>query len=68
MPPKGLTVEQCRPLPITRVVYPDGHEGVMSFWRPTNEEIAMLINGASICVIFAGNQHPPMRLAIGAPT
>lgn len=66
-PPHGTPLDICRPLPITRVEYPDGQQATMSFWTLTNEEIAHLINGATICVIFPGSSHPPMRMAIGTP-
>ena len=55
----------CLPLPIHQ--HKDGH-GVwsVSFWKPSDEEIAQIVAGATIAlhVRAAGRQHPVVGLAV----
>lgn len=62
--PPGSTVEECRPLAITRVVYEDGTPGVMSFWEPTDTERQAIAAGAPVCLIALGRTHPPVTLCV----
>jgi len=56
--PSDMTVEQCRPLPITRVEYGDGTPAVWSFWQPTDAE------RAAIRFEALGHSHPPISLSV----
>lgn len=62
--PPGMTVEQCRPLPITRFVYDDGTPGTASYWKPTPQEIAMIVQGCAVRVMTIGRTHPPLSLGV----
>ena len=62
--PKGSTVEECRPLPITRIQYPDGTPAVGSFWKPDAEQLALLAAGASVRLIVLGTTHPPLSVGV----
>ncbi|WP_046060232.1 hypothetical protein [Paracidovorax citrulli] len=66
--PLGVTIEQCKPLAITRVRYTDGSHGVWSYWRPDATERAAIAAGADVCLMCVGQTHPPVLLAVdGAP-
>lgn len=62
--PPGMTVEQCRPLPITRVEYGDGTPAVWSFWQPTEAERAAIAAGAPVRFEALGHTHPPILLSV----
>lgn len=36
--PPGMSIESCGALPITRVVFQDGDQACVSFWRPSAAE------------------------------
>lgn len=65
-PPKGATSEECRPLPILRDAL-DGTPVVMSFWRPSAEELMMLQNGGGVVLVVHGHTHPPLFLTTTGP-
>ncbi len=68
--PEGATREVCRPLPITRVAYE--HQwisgkmipGVISFWQPTAEQLALLNAGKPVFLSFMGATHPPVAVGV----
>lgn len=62
--PPGMTVEECRPLAITRVKYGDGTPAVWSFWQPTDAERAAIAGGAAIRFEAIGHTHPPILLSV----
>lgn len=67
--PPGATVDECRPLAITRIVYQDGIPAVQSFWQPTSEERAAIAAGALVRFECLGHTHPPMTLGVdGVPS
>lgn len=53
----------CSALPITRVVA-DGVPHVVSFWRPTPEELKALAAGALVELWIVGETMPPVALAV----
>ncbi|MBV6321917.1 hypothetical protein [Duganella violaceipulchra] len=63
--PKGWDQDEvpCRALPITRVSY-DGIAAVMSYWKPTADELAMLNAGGSVALSIIGTTMPPVMLAV----
>ena len=62
--PPGVSVEECRPLPITRVRFPDGEEGVVSFWQPSSEQLALLAAGQPVRLLVLGQTHPPLAMGV----
>ncbi|CAG4887899.1 hypothetical protein [Paraburkholderia saeva] len=55
----------CSALPITRVVA-DGVAHVVSFWRPTPDELKALAAGALVELWVVGHTMPPVALAVEA--
>jgi hypothetical protein len=62
--PAGMSVDECKPLAITRVKYSDGMPGVWSYWEPTPEERAAIAAGALVRVGALGHTHPPIHLGV----
>jgi hypothetical protein len=60
--PEGMTREECRALPITRISYPDGSLACVSFWVPTPEELRLLNEGRPMRLAILGATHAPVRL------
>ena len=65
-PPHGMSPEQCVPLACTLIQYEDGARGIMSFWKPTAEELMMLQNGQHVIVTVMGTQMPPINVEVGS--
>lgn len=65
--PKGWDQSElpCSALPITRVIA-DRVEHVVSFWRPTPDELKKLANGALVELWVVGHNMPPVALAVDA--
>lgn len=63
--PKGWDQAElpCGALPITRVIA-DGVQHVVSYWRPTPEELKALANGALVELWVVGHTMPPVALAV----
>lgn len=61
--PPGWDQQQlpCDALPITRISI-DGQAGMVSFWRPTPEELAQLAAGGLVSLCVLGGAHPPVSL------
>ena len=53
----------CDALPITRTEL-DGMPAMISFWRPTDDELAMLNQGGLVALHVLGAGHPPVALAV----
>lgn len=63
-PPEGMSREECRPLPITRVKFNNGMPAVWSFWQPNDEERAAIARGASVRLSTMGMTHPPVHIGV----
>jgi hypothetical protein len=69
-PPAGASRDVCRPLYITRVLYgPAGDgglsvPGVISYWQPTAEQLALLNQGHPVFLSCLGQTHPPVSLGV----
>lgn len=50
-------------LPITRTTY-DGVDAIVSFWRPTPDEIDALKNGALVMLSVIGSAMPPVAIGV----
>jgi len=53
----------CGALPITRTEC-EGLPVVVSFWRPTSEELAALNAGAPVSLMVVGHTMPPVSLTV----
>ena len=61
----GVAIDDCRALPITRVIFhPSGRAGVMSYWQPSPEELALPNAGKAVYLSCWGNTHPPVILGV----
>lgn len=64
-PPRGASADECRPLPITRVLYqPSNMPAVVSYWQPTPEQLALLNAGRPVWLSVMGSTHPPMAIGV----
>lgn len=54
----------CDALPVTHCVW-DGQAAVLSFWKPSPEELAQLAAGASVVLWVVGRTMPPVALTVG---
>ena len=62
--PKGMSIEDCVALPITRIQYADGTLAVSSYWQPTEVELALLRQGKSVRITILGITHSPIILGV----
>lgn len=53
----------CAALPITRAKFGD-MEAVVSYWRPSAEDLAVLNAGGSIELSILGRTMPPVMLSV----
>lgn len=63
--PKGWDQKQlqCGMLPIADVMW-DGVQAMVSYWKPTPEELAQLNAGAHIQLSVVGTSHPPVSVDV----
>jgi hypothetical protein len=68
--PPGTTPEECRALFITRVSYDHPWDssrstpGVVSYWQPTPEQLALLNAGKPVWLSILGATHPPLAIGV----
>lgn len=62
--PPGVDVDSCRPLAITRVLYGGEMPGVISYWQPSPEELALLNAGRPVYMSCWGATHPPIAIGV----
>lgn len=62
-PPPGASIEECRPLAITRVEDAGVH-GVISFWQPSDAERTAIAAGKPLYIYTLGRTHPPLHLGV----
>lgn len=62
--PKGVSIDECKALPITRVKYPNGMAGVWSYWQPSEAEKQAITNGAPVRFSCLGITHPPVSIGV----
>lgn len=53
----------CSALPITRTEW-DGVPAIVSFWKPTPEELEALNKGAAVFLSIVGNSMPPVAIGV----
>jgi hypothetical protein len=61
--PKGMSIEECTPLAVTRVEEGDKRY-VLSFWRPSPAELQAIADGKCIYIATLGRAHPPLWLGV----
>ena len=62
--PAGVPIEECRALPITRVVFADGAQACVSFWRPSAQQLELLAAGQPLRLCVMGTTHPPLSVGV----
>lgn len=62
--PRGASVDECRPLAITRVQYGNGVPGVWSYWQPTEQERQAIARGAAVRLSAIGHTQPPVLVGV----
>lgn len=65
--PSDMTDEECGPLSIARVAYPNGMTGVVSCWKLTVEELAEFQRTGRIWLGVLGGTMPPVWLSAKNP-
>ncbi len=53
----------CDTLPVTLTTCED-LPAILSYWKPTPNELFMLRNGASVCLTILGTSMPPVILTV----
>lgn len=53
----------CDALPVTDVIM-EGRRGLVSYWRPTPEELAALQAGAVVSLWVVGTAMPPVAVEV----
>lgn len=61
--PPGVSIDECVPLPITDTSMNDA-PAVASFWYPDERELALLNEGRGVCIVVAGQTHPPISVGV----
>jgi hypothetical protein len=63
--PAGWDQQQlpCGALPVTQLMV-DGQPAMVSFWRPSAEELAQLQAGAFVSLWVYGAGHPPVAVGV----
>lgn len=62
--PTGVPADVCVPLPVTRLIYPDGSHAVASYWMPSESELALLRVGMPVRIIIGGRTHAPIHIGV----
>ena len=64
-PPPGVSNDECRPLAITRVIYePSNLQAVVSYWKPSADELRLLNEGRAVYMSCWGQTHPPIAIGV----
>lgn len=53
----------CSALPVTRMAV-EGRPVMVSFWRPTGDELAALNRGGTVALWVYGEGHPPVAVGV----
>lgn len=57
--PPQMTADQCDPLPVARIQYPDGTPCVISCWKPTKAELSEIQKTGRVWLSIVGVTMPP---------
>lgn len=66
-PPKGMTVEQCIPLPVCRGTTTENEPVVISCWELSPEELEQINREGKVWLLVTGTGQPPVRLQTETP-
>ena len=63
--PKGWDQKalECGALPVTQTEV-DGKPAMVSFWRPSGDEIAQIQKGGLIAIWIISDSHPPVSIGV----
>lgn len=61
--PPGVSIEDCRALPITRGLV-DGKPVCISYWKPTDAEIELILRGKCVALWVWGMTHAPVAVGV----
>jgi hypothetical protein len=64
--PPGMT--DCSNLPATMCVEDGVFKWVASFWKPSPEEMQLLIDGGSVALFVFSQTHPPVAIGVEPKT
>ena len=62
--PPGSTIDECRALAITRIVYADGTPALTSYWQPSPNELRLLTEVRPVRIVVLGHTHPPISIGV----
>ena len=62
--PPGISIDNCGALPITRVLFTNGDQACVSFWRPSASELRLLNAGHSVRLCVMGTTHAPLSIGV----
>jgi hypothetical protein len=51
-------------LPVTSILYADGQKGIVSYWKPSIEELEMLNANGTLALAILGERMPPVSLHV----
>lgn len=61
--PDSMSVDECEPLPVCVVTYPDGMMGMVSCWKLTHKELEEINKTGRIWLTILGSAHPPVIIS-----
>lgn len=64
--PRGVPIDDCGALPVTRAFDEHGNPILQSFWRPDAAELAALNAGHPVVLQIWGSTHAPLFVAVAA--
>jgi hypothetical protein len=65
--PAGWTDEQCANLHVCQTNCEDGTPVIISYWKPSYEDLQALNNGGGIYLMITANVQPPVSLLTESP-
>lgn len=60
--PPGVSAEQCKPAPATKMSYENGQRSIRTYWRPSADELTLLNTKGVVCVETWGTTLVPMNV------
>ncbi len=58
--PPGISIERVRPLPVKRALYEDGTPTIISYWKPSEEDLKILNSGGCVALNVLGQTMYPV--------
>ena len=68
--PEGM--ENCKPIPATRQLLKESEDdegvpAIITFWKPDENEMRMLLSGGCVMLYVFGTVHPPVAVEVEVP-